>query len=302
MELGKPLGEGNDFAESWELCDHGADQSIVEAGAMRGWPLERLVREHGAELLGRHDGLTQFPLLFKFLDASDRLSVQVHPNDDQAARHTPGERGKTEAWVILDALPGSCVFAGLKPGVTREILESALRDGTVEGLLHRVSVQQGDCLFIPAGTVHAIGEGVLLAEVQQSSDLTFRLFDWNRIGPDGKPRTLHIAESLACTDFHSGPVDPVSPRSISRDPGHAVEELVRSPYFTIVRHAATRPFEILADDRCHVLMTLDGALRVAGQHGERVVGRGQTLLLPARGLPARLEPRPATTFLEVYWD
>jgi len=182
--LNKPIAAFSDYAESWEICDHGADQSVVENGPWRGKTLQQLVREHADELLGKHRNLSQFPLLLKFLDAHDRLSLQVHPNDAQARRFVPGECGKTEAWVILAADPGSCIYAGLKAGVDERALREALAQGTVEQRLHRLTVVAGDCLYIPAGTVHAIGEGILLAEVQQSSDLTFRLFDWNRVGPD----------------------------------------------------------------------------------------------------------------------
>ena len=184
------------------------------AGPWAGRTLHELVRDHGAELLGTQAGLPQFPLLVKFLDANDRLSVQVHPNDQQAAAAIPGERGKTEAWVILEAEPEACVFAGLRPEVDRDALSRAIAEGTVEACLHRLRVRPGDCVFIPAGTVHALGEGVLLAEVQQSSDITYRLHDWNRLGPDGRPRPLHIEASLACTDFTRGPVGPQVPQPL----------------------------------------------------------------------------------------
>ncbi|MBS0265706.1 MAG: class I mannose-6-phosphate isomerase, partial [Planctomycetes bacterium] len=195
--LGKALGNESDYAESWEICDHGVDQSRVASGPFAGLTLQELVQQQGHQLFGPGCIETQFPLLIKFLDANDRLSVQVHPNDEQAHAFLPWERGKTEAWVILSADPGSCVYAGLKSGVTRESLMQALQAGSVEECLHKLPVAPGDCIFVPAGTVHAIGEGIVLAEVQQSSNLTFRLFDWNRLGQDGRPRQLHIEESLA---------------------------------------------------------------------------------------------------------
>ena len=178
--LGKVLGEGEDYAESWELVDHGADQSVVVGGALAGMTLGQLVAEHGEELLGRHAGLGQFPLLLKFLDCNRTLSVQVHPNDVQGALLDPPDLGKTEAWVVLAADAGSKIYAGLKAGVTREDLRAALEAGTCEACLHQFEPQVGDCVFIRAGTVHALGAGLVIAEIQQASDTTFRLFDWNR--------------------------------------------------------------------------------------------------------------------------
>jgi mannose-6-phosphate isomerase len=300
--LQKPIGAESDYAESWEICDHGADQSVVASGPDAGWTLARLVRERGEDLLGRHAGIDQFPLLLKFLDASDRLSVQVHPDDEQARALCPGEAGKTEAWIILAAEPASCVYAGLNPGVTRESLTAAVKTGTVEQSLHRVPVAAGDCLFIPAGTVHAIGEGVLLAEVQQSSDVTYRLFDWNRVGADGQPRELHIANSLACTDFGRGPVAPVTPRILDDVPGYRLEQLVRCPYFTIMRHTATRPVVLPADRRCHILMGLAGRAQVAGRDAPTSLGPGETVLIPSSALPRSLAPAEPAQFLEVFWD
>jgi mannose-6-phosphate isomerase len=267
-----------------------------------GQTLGQLVRERGPELLGRHAGLGRFPLLLKFLDASDRLSVQVHPDDEQAAAWHPGEPGKTEAWVILAAEPGACVYAGLEPGITRDALEAALRNGTVESCLHRVPVVAGDCLFIPAGTVHAIGEGILLAEVQQSSDLTYRLFDWNRIGADGKPRALHIEDSLGCTDFARGPVSPVRPKVLAYGAGHRIEELVRCPYFVLRRHTLREPAHLELDERCHILMGLAGAVRLVCAGGNASLARGRTLLVPASAGDVSLEPEGEATFLEIFWD
>ncbi len=193
---------------------------------------------HGRQLCGTERRLHQFPLLVQFLDASDRLSVQVHPNDVQARFFDPNENGKTEAWVILDAKPDSRIYAGLKRSLDPFRLQRHLAAGTVEECLHSYAVRAGDCVFIPAGTVHAIGEGILLAEVQQSSDLTFRLHDWGRLGMDGQPRPLHVEESLACIDFDRGPVDPV----VSRLQNGATEELVSSEFFTLRRHTTHDSF------------------------------------------------------------
>lgn len=301
--LGKSIGPFSDYAESWEICDRAADQSVVQCGPYREWPLTRLVRESPVELLGRHAGLSQFPLLVKFLDAHDRLSVQVHPSDDQARRCDLNDRGKTEAWVVLDTEPGSCLYAGLKPGVDIAALRQAIESGTLEQCLHRIEVAAGDCLFIPAGTVHAIGEGILLAEVQQSSDVTFRLFDWNRIGADGKPRPLHIEQSLGCIDFQRGPVNKITPVRVS-GVEHHLEELVSCPFFTIRRHllSDSQSARIPDDDRCHILMVLAGSLRCSESEASRQLKTGQTLLFPASALPADIEPCTSATVLDVFWN
>lgn len=259
------------------------------------------MRERPRELLGRHAGISQFPLLIKFLDACDRLSVQVHPDDIQAPRYAQGERGKTEAWVILAARPESCVYAGLQPGVDEAILRRAVAQGTVEQCLNRVPVAAGDCLFIPAGTVHAIGEGILLAEVQQASDLTFRLFDWNRLGSDGQPRPLHVHQALECVDFRRGPVNRITP-TIDRTAGPACEEMVKCPYFTIRRHRVVEPLLIHDDERCHILIGLGGSLTCQGGEGSQRVSVGEAVLVPASALPAQLLPDAESVLLEVSWD
>ena len=232
--LHKPIGEGADYAESWEIVDHGADQSRVAAGPLAGTTLTELVLRHNRELFGRHVGLTQFPLLLKFLDARQALSVQVHPNDEQAARLVPPDRGKTEAWVVLATKPGSLIYAGLKRGFDRHAFERELSRGTAELCLHRFEPAPGDCVFLSSGTVHALGAGLLIAEIQQSSDTTYRLHDWNRVGPDGKPRPLHIEQALAVIDFNRGPVDPVAPQPTDRP---NVERLVECDKFVLDRWA-----------------------------------------------------------------
>ena len=298
--LNKPIGPFSDYAESWELCDLGQDQSLVADGPCAGWSLGRLVRERPRELLGKHAGLAQFPLLVKYLDARDRLSVQVHPDDEQAAKLGKGERGKTEAWVIVAADEGSCLFAGLRAGVDEAALRNAIAAGGVEECLNRIHVAAGDCLFIPAGTVHAISEGIVLAEVQQASDVTFRLFDWNRVDAQGKARALHVEEALKGTNFVRGSVHKVTPRKLAG--GDRSEELVDCPYFTIHRHFVRDPMPIPDDGRCHVLMGLEGQVRVASPLGDQTLALGETILVPAAALPAELAPSTPATVLEVFWS
>ena len=296
--IGKALGEGQDYAESWELADHGDDQSVVIGGDYEDWTLRRLVEERNVELFGRHAGQSQFPLLLKFLDANDRLSVQVHPDDDQARRFDPHENGKTESWVIIDALPGSRLYAGLKPGVDAEQLRQAAGDGTVETLLHSFEVTPGECVFIPAGTVHAIGEGILLAEVQQMSNLTFRLYDWGRLGSDGQPRPLHVEESIACTDFRRGPVHPVRPRRIEHRHG-VTDELVNCDYFVMRRHVLERDHRLPPADHFRILTVLKGTgdLTWGGNEAMRFP-LGRTALVPAASPEVTVHPLEEMTVLE----
>ncbi|NNJ24486.1 type I phosphomannose isomerase catalytic subunit [Alienimonas chondri] len=304
--LGKDLGEGDDWAESWEVADHGDDQSVVTAGQYAGWSLGRLVAERPRALFGRHatlpDGTprTQFPLLIKFLDAADTLSVQVHPNDEQAKTYDPSENGKTEAWVIVDAERGASLYAGLKPETDADALRAASEAGSVEDLLHRFEVEAGDCVFIPAGTVHAIGAGIVLAEIQQSSDLTFRLYDWGYRDPQGNPRQIHLDESIACTDFNRGPVDPVSPRPL-KGLSERSERLVEGEYFVIDRHTASAAFPLPSDDRFRVLMTLSGSATLLCERDSIELPTGKTVLIPADCKPLTVEPAAGgVTLLESY--
>jgi mannose-6-phosphate isomerase len=277
--LGRDLPPGDDYAESWEIVDRpgSGDESLVAEGPLSGTSLNRLVRERGGELLGRHAPLPAFPLLFKFLDACRDLSVQVHPDDDRAARLIPPDRGKTEAWYVVDAEPGSRIYAGLAEGVGREGLAAAIRAGRCEDVLHWFTPRPGDCVFIPAGTVHAIGSGLLVAEIQQSSDVTYRLFDWNRSGPDGRPRPLHIEAGVeAVTRF--GPVGPVEPTATA-DP--AVMRLVTSDYFLLDEVRPDGSWSLGGDDGCHLIAVLEGVVLPADDWSLPPLRSGQTFLLPA---------------------
>ena len=298
-QLGKPIGDEANYAESWEVANHENGQSVVAAGDCQGEQLGHLVQAKSAELFGRHGALEQFPLLIKFLDANDWLSLQVHPNDVQAKQFDPTENGKTEAWIIIDAEPGSKICAGLKDEVTRESFSEHLRNGTVEECLNIFEAKPGDCVFVRAGTVHAIGAGILLAEVQQMSNITFRLHDWGKLGSDGKPREIHIEQSLACTDFERGPVMPVTPAVLS-DGDHRHEELVRSEYFVIQRHQTSNAFDVNVDNKFHIVMVLDGAAELQTAHYSRAMTRGSTALVPASVNSFRIAPTDAATVLDVF--
>lgn len=308
--LGKPIGEESDYAESWEIVDHGSDQSVVAAGPLAGKTLGELVRSRSQELLGRHARLPRFPLLFKFLDCNQALSVQVHPNDEQAQQLDPPDLGKTEAWVILAAEPGSVLYAGLKPSFDRPAFEREIQRGATELCLHKLEPRVGDCVFIPAGTVHALGAGLLVAEIQQASDTTYRLFDWNRVGPDGMPRQLHVQQSLSVIDYGAGPISPQVPRPTERP---HVERLVTCDKFILdrwnFRSAGLQPapgsgkFEahptIGGDDRFRILAVLSGEILLSDDPAAEPLKRGQTALIPA-SVTASIVVEPETVLLEAY--
>ena len=276
--LGKPIGPEGDYAESWEVADHGIDQSVVIDGALAGRRLGQLVEEFGVALTGGESPVRRFPLLLKYLDAHRVLSVQVHPNDAQAAVLQPPDLGKTEAWVVLAADPGSVLYAGLRSGVGRADLEVAVRDGTVADLLHVIEPTAGDCLFIPAGTVHAIGAGLMVAEIQQASDVTFRLFDWNRNGPDGTPRRLDVEAALNVTDFATGPVVCQRPQAIRPS---VVSRLVSCPAFSLDRWTWQGDESLGGDDIFHLVTVLEGQVDLDAKSGQTSLARGQTSLIPA---------------------
>lgn len=295
--LGRWLGDGSDFAESWELADHQDSVSRVSGGPFDGQSLRDLIREQGDRLLGvgLTSGSTQFPLLIKFLDAQQNLSVQVHP-DDTLARKLLDDNGKTEAWVVMHAEPGSLIYAGLKPGVDRELFLKAVHAGSVEPLLHRFPARSGDCIYLPAGTVHALGAGVMVAEVQQMSNATFRIDDWGRVGPDGQPRPLHIEEALAAINFEAGPVHPIRPVA-SATGGGVRERLVSCPHFVLERLRLAGPTRLGRTDRFTLLIGLAGSAQVRSNNGELVLNHGQTILLPADTGACEIVPNTPTTLL-----
>src|SRR6056297_1443940 len=255
--LGKPLPADKTAAESWEVVDHGDDQSRVANGALAGKTLGEIVREFPTELFGkdqldpRGQRRTSFPLLLKYLDCNRDLSVQVHPSDRYAAQLTPPDLGKTEAWYIVDAKPGSKIYAGLQAGVGRDELARAMAAGRTSEVLHILEPQPGDCVFIPAGTVHALGSGLLVAEIQQASNTTFRLFDWNRVGADGQPRPLHIEAALEVSDYQRGPITPQQPHSLSS----GWQQLVACNQFVLQRYQGVSPTR-LADDQRFKIVTV----------------------------------------------
>lgn len=313
--LGKNLPTDGVWAESWEIVDHAEHSSQILNGPLAGTSLRQLSQNHPTWLHG-HEASGTLPLLLKYLDCQRVLSVQVHPDDAYAGRMDPPDLGKTEAWYIIAAEPAAVLYAGLKSGVTASDLRTALAAGTVEQCLHAIHPQPGDCVFIPAGTVHALGAGLLVAEIQQASNTTFRLFDWNRVDAHGQPRELHVEQSLEVIDFSSGPRNLQTPRSL-REIGDGIvhQRLVECDKFVLDRlqsgERSSTALPLAGDGRCHLLTVPLGTATIAWDdavasgvsgaptHTERL-DTGQSLLLPA-ALPAvsvLLEPH--STLLDMF--
>ena len=289
--LNKTLPTPENYGESWDLSDHASHSSVVATGPFAGTTLRSLIEQHPREILGSAGGGV-FPWLIKFLDAQDWLSVQVHPDDALAKRLRPGELGKTEAWFVLSAEPGSRIYAGLKPGTGPNEFRQALAQGTVADLLHSFTPRAGDCVFLPAGTVHALGGGVVLAEVQQNSDVTFRLFDWNRVDAQGRSRQLHVDEGLSAVDWNRGPVAPVNVPVLGES--DTTLSLVQCPQFNLSFVRYHRPTKApLRGGAMKVLIVLAGQARLGGE----ILSPGQVWLLPASLPDLVLEPEPFVSVL-----
>jgi mannose-6-phosphate isomerase len=273
--LGKHLPPVVPIGEAWELVDREKAQSVVCDGPFRDWTLHDLWVERRGPIFGPSlPNTARFPLLCKILDAQDRLSVQVHP-PAKVACQLRGEP-KTEMWYLIDALPDSNLYAGLKDGVDRASFERALHDGEVAQQIHGFPIKAGDAMFIPSGRVHAIGAGNLIVEVQQNSDTTYRVFDWNRLGLDGKPRDLHVAESMASINFEDFEPGIVEPRG---------ELLVECPEFRVERWALDQP-RTSPGPGFAIFTVLEGRVACAG----RTFERGAFFLLPASALNRELRP------------
>lgn len=262
------------IGEAWAIYEG----NRIVGGAHDGRTLGELVAVQGEALLGRRalaQGGARFPLLIKLLDTADWLSVQVHPDDEQAARlEGPGQLGKTEAWHILSADPGARLICGLQPGTTPEALATAIREGTVTDLARSLPVAAGDTIFIPAGTIHALGPGLLLYEVQQTSDITYRVFDWNR--PQSTGRALHIEQSLAVSDpAKGGEVQPRPAPQIG-----TLLPLVVCPYFALGEVFGPATLDT-GGESFHAVTAVTGTVTVAGDGWRETLDRYESLVVPA---------------------
>ena len=276
--LHKTLPTNEPYGESWEMHD----TATIANGTLAGKTVGEALSIYGTALCGQNnDPALGMPLLAKFLDAADWLSVQVHPDDAQAQQYDGEPRGKTEAWYVVSAEPGAKLVIGVRPGTPHEEIAQAIRSNTLEELLVYAEVKAGDVLYVAAGTIHALGPGILVYEIQQSSDLTYRLYDWGRMGLDGKPRQLHIEKGIAVSNTSSLP-------TIHHTGGDesAEVEIVRGPFFVTVLHQLNpqngETIQLNTDERIfHILTCISGSAAIEHDEGKVDLAEGQTVLIPA---------------------
>lgn len=271
-KLGRTLPDEQPYGESWEVVDRPEAQSLLHGGGYDGLTIRQALETASAQIMGPGwETSTPFPILVKWLDCQDRLSLQVHPPADIAP--SLGGEPKTENWYVAEADPGAGLIVGLKKGATREEFEQRLKDDTLEECVHRMLVQPGESMFVRSGRLHAIDGGNLILEIQQNSDTTYRVYDWGRVGLDGKPRQLHVEESMKCINF-----DDFEPETIKPQPGE--QTLVESEIFNLTKHElkAGERMEFAANDEPRLLSVTVGGLRDVEDGAE--VSAGVNVLLP----------------------
>jgi len=271
--FGKELPAGEKIGESWELADLPEDRSVIVGGELDGRTLREAIEQYPKEITGNANFALPFPLLIKLLDAEDVLSVQVHPDPDTCRRMGEGEP-KTECWYIISAEQDAVIYKGLKKGVAKEQFAAAIDDGTVAEMLVKVPVEAGQCHFLPAGTAHAVGPGLLIAEIQTPSDTTYRVFDWNRLDDAGMARELHIEQALQSIHFD---------QTADELPVTTMGRLVECEYFTVDKGHQSRSCEmLLSPGWMKTLIIMSGYGTILGGQGSLVEFRaGDCLLVPA---------------------
>lgn len=284
--LGKSLPEGSSIGESWEIADRPEGTSVVADGLLAGKSLRQLLLKWPDDILGTAGkSPSRFPLLVKFLDAAQDLSLQVHPDDAYARLRGERDAGKTEAWYVISAQPGARIIRGLKQGTSRDIFRQLLAAGQVKKCLNRFVVHGGETVFLPAGTVHALGKGILVAEIQQNSDLTYRVYDWDRAGLDGRPRPLHLSRALDVIDFRAVPRGAEKPLPLSGYDYQRVR-LVACEKFVLDRFAATGKIVEETSPSGFLMMCIirgSSIIRYGPSQKEEVpISAGDCFLLPAK--------------------
>ncbi|MFA5265095.1 MAG: type I phosphomannose isomerase catalytic subunit [Opitutaceae bacterium] len=275
--LGRALPAEKLIGESWEIVDRLEAQSFLKGGALSGTPLRALIEQHGADVMGPSYPVEKpFPVLVKWLDCRERLSLQVHPPLSVAAEL--GGEPKTENWYIAETSPGASLIVGLKRGVTRAMFEKALAEGTLEQCVHRFSVARGDSIFVESGRLHAIDAGNLILEIQQNSDTTYRVYDWGRVGLDGKPRQLHVAESLKSIKW-----DDFEPAPLRSAPTSGV--IAECKEFLIRRVVLDKGEKLAfgAGEQPRILSLVTGSLVLQAGKSTEVLTRGDNVILPYAG-------------------
>ncbi|MBQ7226504.1 MAG: class I mannose-6-phosphate isomerase [Clostridia bacterium] len=270
--------ELENIAESWELTVRDDGMNKIVGGEFDGYTLAEYIEKNGYEVVSNKK-LDRFPLLIKFIDAEDNLSVQVHPDDEYGLKNA-NSLGKTEMWYIIDAKPGSKLVYGLKEGVTNEMFAQAINDGKVEEMLNYVPVKKGDVFFIPSGLVHAIGAGILLAEIQQNSNITYRVYDYNRVGKDGKPRELHINDALnVIVNRNEQEIDAIR---YSNDEKLVDSNLANCQYFKVDRYkTSSAMFLVASKESFNSVLCLEGEGTIFCDNKEYALNKGDSYFIPA---------------------
>jgi mannose-6-phosphate isomerase len=298
--LSAPLPGDGPIGEAWVLSDRDDHQSLVANGPLKGQTIGRLMEQYRAQLMGKlAPRFRRFPLLLKFLDAREMLSVQVHPSDAHTDLIPAGETGKTEAWVVIEAEKESHIYAGLKPGTTADDLRRSLANGTIADHLVGIVPKPGDAVFIPAGTVHTLGGDVVVFEIQQDSDVTFRLYDWGHVdAKTGQPRPLQVDQAFACIDFEGSAGGLVAPR-VETNMSVERERLFDCKPFRVWRLLGQAPFQVgdMAEPR--VLVCIEGSGQVEHGNIPYAVGKGDVWLLPAEAGVCAFQPSQEVTLLEI---
>ena len=289
------------IGESWELSGVAGNESIVAEGPLAGRSIADLVKTYREQLVGRHvyaQTCDEFPLLIKFIDALSDLSIQVHPNDELAAARHNGSKGKTEMWYVVDAAPGAHLLSGLKQKITPAEYEARVADGSICEVLARYEVHPGDVFFLPAGRIHAICGGCFIAEIQQTSNITYRIWDYGRLGLDGKPREVHTELAKDAIDYR---VYPDYRTHYEREQDTEVE-LVSCPYFTTSLYDLTLPYakDLSEIDSFMVVMCIAGSGTIEVDGHEVTVHQGETVLVPASADDLCLVPDDSMKILTSY--
>lgn len=278
---GKTIPAGLPIGEAWEISDRPGDANVIAIGSLAGKSLRWLMENHAVEILGNAKPAAEgrFPLLCKILDAREKLSLQVHPPSSKAAE-LKGEP-KTEMWFIADAAPGASLYVGLKRGVTRAEFEKKISDGSVADCFHRIPVKAGDTMFLPSGRVHAIGDGLVIFEIQQNSDTTYRVFDWNRMGLDGKPREMHVAQSLVSIDFNDFEPKLVE-TAFAQDGQIQKRSLVKDPLFNVdAWKLDAGAGGLLKSKKLQIVAATSGAVEIKSGSTSVTLAAGDFSLIPA---------------------
>jgi mannose-6-phosphate isomerase len=298
--LSTPLPGDGPIGEAWALSDRTDHQSLVANGPLKGQTLGQVMEQHREQLLGKLSSrFRRFPLVLKFLDAHAMLSVQVHPSDAHSELIPAGDTAKTEAWVVIEAGNGSRIYAGLKPGTTAGDLRRSLATGTIADQLVGIVPKPGDAVFIPAGTVHTLGGGVVVFEIQQNSDVTFRLYDWGHVdAKTGQPRPLQVDQALASIDFANRNGGLVTPTVVSTTPVER-EGLFDCEHFLLWRLRGESPFSVGAAEMPRVLVCIEGSGWLESEGSAYGVDKGEVWLLPAVVGACEFHPKDAVTLLEV---